>query len=212
MENPTKPQRRVRDPNKFLQAPVAKPTSEKTRRLYEVRVAELAQQLPPRMVRYVSQRFRGRASSQEFIDRYNLGCCLTGRRFSDRHDPKNPKPDGCVVRPDGSMVTYAAHTLTQAGIIPDKLLVAAARAIVAHADRLPPVTAQPEILYPGSRPIAQPHKEPVYDTASLFGLGSASADHSSHDSDPAGQQHAAEPGACRYEWDDAAQAVVRIAI
>jgi hypothetical protein len=204
MENPTKPQRRVRDPNKFLQAPVAKPTTEKTRRLYEVRVAELAQQLPPRMVRYVSQRFRGRASSQEFIDRYNLGCCLTGRRFSDRHDPKNPKPDGCVVRPDGSMVTYAAHTLTQAGIIPDKLLVAAARAIVSHADRSPAPRAQPT-------PQAQltPPQEVDYARTTLFSLEPGYPD-DGQPCDTLGQPEPASAGhiPVRWEWSDSANAVV----
>jgi hypothetical protein len=205
MENPTKPQRRVRDPNKFLQAPVAKPTSEKTRRLYEVRVAELAQQLPPRMVRYVSQRFRGRASSQEFIDRYNLGCCLTGRRFSDRHDPKNPKPDGCVVRPDGSMVTYAAHTLTQAGVIPDKLLVAAARAIVAHADRRP--TAHPP---PRTQPTTQtPPQEADYARTTLFSLEPGYPD-DGQPGDTLGQPEPAGHGhvPVRWEWSDSANAVV----
>jgi hypothetical protein len=209
MENPFKPTPRKRDPAAFLKAPVVKPDTQKTRARYTaIQKSLLDRQIPPRMVRYITQHFHARAKIDAFIDLYHQGCHLTGRPFSDRYDPKDPKPDACVPRKDGTLVCLPIYLLSQEGSIPDALLLAAARALVNHATRRP--TTQPT---PAQRPThqlnqlnqptppKQPTQEPQNDTAFLFGMGPAGADHSSHHSDPAGQQHPARPSDVRVRWE-----------
>jgi hypothetical protein len=199
--NPFKPAPRKRDPAAFLKAPVVKPDTKKTRARYTALQKSLTDRgIPPRMVRYITQHFHARAKIDAFIDLYHQGCHLTGRPFSDRYDPKDPKPDACVPRKDGTLVCLAAWLLTHEGTLPDNLLLAAARALIAHADRRPAQRPTTPAQRPAPPP-TQPTQEPQNDTASLFGMGPAGADHSSHHRDPAGQQHTARPSDVQVRWE-----------
>jgi hypothetical protein len=212
--NPFKPKPRKRDPSVFTTAPVIKPATQKTRTHYEALQHSLRERgMPPRMVRYITQHFHARAKITAFIELYNRGCHLTGRTFSDRYDPKDPKPDACVPRKDGTLVCLAAWILTHEGTLPDALLLAAARALIAHADRRPATPAKPSAQPTSTTPTPQSQPQPKdnqHDTASLFGMGPAGADHRSHNSDPAGQQHPAGPShvPVRWEWSDESNAIL----
>jgi hypothetical protein len=209
--NPFKPKPRKRDPSVFTKAPVIKPATQKTRTHYEALQHSLRERgMPPRMVRYITQHFHAKAKITAFIELYNRGCHLTGRAFSDRYDPKDPKPDACVPRKDGTLVCLAAWILTHEGTLPDVLLLAAARALIAHADRRPATPAQPtQRPAAAPQPPAQPTPEPTYAAASLLALESGHSDHSqpSHPTgqpEPAGAGH----GAGKWEWDDESAGMV----
>lgn len=199
MEKIPKPAQRTRNADAFAQAPVIKPAAQKTRARYTALQQSLLDRgIPIRMVRYITQHFHAKAKIDAFIELYHRGCHLTGKTFSDRYDPKDPKPDACVPRKDGTLVCLPIYLLSQEGSIPDALLLAAARALVSHATQRParrptpaPQPAQPK----------HPTPEPQNDTASLFGMGPASADHSSHHRDSAGQQHTAGPSNVRVRWE-----------
>lgn len=207
--NPFKPAPRKRDPAAFLKAPVVKPDTQKTRARYTAIQKSLTdRQIPPRMVRYITQHFHARAKIDAFIDLYYQGCHLTGRPFSDRYDPKDPKPDACVPRKDGTLVCLAAWILTQEGALPDALLLAAARALVNHAAHRPATPAhQPT-------PPKQPPPEPTYAAASLFALEPRHQDHSQHRGNPAGQHIPTRPGdgAVRFEWCDDTNSILATAV
>lgn len=210
MESPHKPKAtpRTRDASAFARAPVVKPAAQKTRARYTaLQQSLLDRQIPPRMVRYITQHFHAKAKIDAFIELYRRGCHLTGKTFSDRYDPKDPKPDACVPRKDGTLVCLAVHILTQEGVIPDNLLLAAAHSLVAHARRAPTPPARPI-------PTAIQPKEPAYDTANIFGLGAEDQDYSRHDSDTPRQPVAASAsyGPGKWEWDEQSGTMVHTAI
>lgn len=185
----------------FAQAPVIKPAAQKTRARYTALQQSLLDRgIPIRMVRYITQHFHAKAKIDAFIDLYHRGCHLTGKPFSDRYDPKDPKPDACVPRKDGTLVCLPIHLLSQEGKISDGMLLATARALVNHATRRPdrhrppPHTPQPK----------QPAPEPTYAAASFLSLEPGHPDNETHHRDPAGQQLSAGPGhvPVKWEWSD----------
>jgi hypothetical protein len=209
MENPFKPQARKRDPAAFLKAPVIKPATQKTRARYTaLQQSLLDRQIPPRMVRYITQHFHARAKVDAFIELYHRGCHLTGRPFSDRYDSKDPKPDACVPRKDGTLVCLAAWILTHEGTLPDALLLAAARSLIAHADRRPAQRPAPT-----TTPHKQPTPEPTYAAASFLSLEPGHQEHS-QPSYSAGQPEPAITGhvPVRWEWSDDTNSMVSVAI
>jgi len=203
-----KPTKRTRDPTVFAAAPVTKPAAKKMRARYAaLQQGLLDRGMPIRMVRYITQHFHSRAAIDAFVLQYQQGCHLTGRPLADRYDPKTPAPDACIPRKDGTLVCYAAHLLTHNGEIPDALLLAGARALVAHADRQhrPRPRANPT---PPPKPTPQ---EPDDAGASFLNLGGGSS-LLIDDGDLSGPDHAAVTGASIFAWDDARQAMVRTPI
>lgn len=195
MEKIPKPTQRTRNADAFAQAPVIKPAAQKTRARYTALQQSLLDRgIPIRMVRYITQHFHAKAKIDAFIELYHRGCHLTGKAFSDRYDPKDPKPDACVPRKDGTLVCLAAWLLTHEGILPDALLLAAARSLIAHADR---------------RPTTQPTPNPTYAAASFLSLEPGHPDHSqpSHSDrqpEPAGSGHVP----VKWEWSDDTNSVL----
>lgn len=204
MESTTKPTKRTRDASAFVAAPVVKPSTAKTRARYTaLQQSLLDREIPPRMVRYITQHFHAKAKVDAFIDQYRLGCHLTGKAFSDRYDSKNPKPDACVPRKDGTLVCLPIHLLSQEGKISDGMLLAAARALVNHAHRRPAPTR------PTPPPTTQPAPEPTYAAASFLSLEPGHQDHS-QPSDPIGQPESTSSGhvPVTWSWCDHSQAMV----
>lgn len=208
MEKIPKPAQRTRSAEAFAQAPVIKPAAQKTRARYTALQQSLLDRgIPIRMVRYITQHFHAKAKIDAFIELYHRGCHLTGKAFSDRYDPKDPKPDACVPRKDGTLVCLPIYLLSQEGKISDGMLLATARALVNHATRHPPTPARPTPA-PAPQPTS-PTPEPTYAAASFLSLEPGHQDHR-QPSHPAGQPEPAGSGhvPVKWEWSDDTNSVL----
>lgn len=199
--------------------PVPETTATKTSRRWRDSCAELAKQLglPPIIARHAVNKGASKTRVHQIAQQFFAGCHLSGQAFTDKHltrTAKNADPRSAVVRPDGTMVSYAVWVLSQEGSIPDSLLLQAAHALVRHdaAKKAPkPAALTKPAAQTGPPQINQEiSQEITNDITSLIDLGPERGD-DGEPYDPLGSGPAEFSGPSALAWDDRTQTMVRVA-